>query len=178
VAVLVAAMALANVVLLMVNREAGTEPRAVDKARPVAGASSPSAKTGPDTGVTPGASRSTAAGDGPPNHADNNSWKQRHDPSADELATGEELAARIRPKLEALRAAGDFAPASTRQALLDLGIAPEALMVEQMRQPPGSVFAVRFGDRGCVIGDVRPERVLVQVTGAAAEYGCLEPFTH
>jgi hypothetical protein len=40
------------------------------------------------------------------------------------------------------------------------------------------VFAVRFADAGCVIGDVRPERLPVEVTGAAAEFGCLEPYTH
>ena len=44
--------------------------------------------------------------------------------------------------------------------------------------PPGAVYAVRFAEVGCVIGDVRPERVLVQVTGSAAEFGCLEPYTH
>jgi hypothetical protein len=127
----------------------------------------------------------SGAGDNPPNHADNNDWKQRHDLTAEEQRTGDDLAARIRPRLEALRAAGDFAPESTRQALLDLGINLGAIEVRTMRPPvgattppPGAVFAVRFGRVGCVIGDVRPERVLVQVTGSAAEFGCLEPSSH
>jgi hypothetical protein len=44
--------------------------------------------------------------------------------------------------------------------------------------PAGAVFEVHFGDAGCITGDIRPERLLVQVSGAAAEFGCLEPYTH
>ncbi|MET0420030.1 MAG: hypothetical protein ABW022_28800 [Actinoplanes sp.] len=109
----------------------------------------------------------------------------RRDLSAEQQRTGDALAARIRPKLTALRAAGDLTPASTRQALLDLGIAADDVQATTMRPPtgeatipPGAVFAVRFAESGCVIGDVRPERILVEVTGADPEYGCLEPFTH
>ncbi|WP_199180286.1 hypothetical protein [Verrucosispora sp. ts21] len=76
-------------------------------------------------------------------------------------------------------------PASTQGALLDLGIQADAITVTAMRPPigqktppPGAVYAVRFGNVGCVIGDVRPDRVMVEVTGAAAEFGCLEPFSH
>ncbi|GIJ81100.1 hypothetical protein Xph01_55320 [Micromonospora phaseoli] len=123
--------------------------------------------------------------DAPPNHADNNGWKRRHELSAAEQRTGRKLAARIRPKLEALRAAGDFAPASTQRALLDLGIKADTIEVTAMRPsigqetpPPGTVYAVRFASLGCVAGDVRPDRVLVEVTGSAAEFGCLEPFSH
>nr|AIS85796.1 hypothetical protein VASRM7_554 [Verrucosispora sp. MS100047] len=123
--------------------------------------------------------------DAPANHADNNGWKRRHELSAADERAGRELAARIRPPLEALRAAGDFAPASTQGALLDLGIQADAITVAAMRPrigqetpPPGAVYAVRFGNVGCVIGDVRPDRVMVEVTGAAAEFGCLEPFSH
>ncbi|MEV4712797.1 hypothetical protein [Micromonospora sp. NPDC049374] len=124
--------------------------------------------------------------DAPPNHADNNGWKRRRELSAADQRTGQKLAARIRPKLEALRAAGDFAPASTQRVLLDLGITADAIEVTAMRTPigqettppPGAVYAVRFADVGCVIGDVRPERVMVEVRGSAAEFGCLEPFSH
>ncbi|MEU6024173.1 hypothetical protein [Micromonospora sp. NPDC047134] len=123
--------------------------------------------------------------DAPPNHGDNNGWKRRHELSAADERAGRELAARIRPSLEALRAAGDFAPASTQRALLDLGIQPDAIQVTTMRPPtgqetppPGAVYAVRFGTVGCVIGDVRPDRVMVEVTGSAVEFGCLEPFSH
>nr|QLJ96894.1 hypothetical protein HZU44_18600 [Micromonospora carbonacea] len=122
--------------------------------------------------------------DVPPNHGDNNGWKQRHGLSEADQRTGKKLAARIRPKLEALRAAGDFAPASTQRALLDLGIKADAIEVTGMRPsiaqetpPPGAVYAVHFAEVGCVIGDVRPERVMVEVTAAAAEFGCLEPFS-
>ncbi|GIJ11872.1 DUF6993 domain-containing protein [Micromonospora andamanensis] len=123
--------------------------------------------------------------DAPPNHGDNNSWKQRRELSEADERTGKKLAVRIRPKLEALRAAGDFAPASTRRALLDLGIKADAIEVTAMRTPtgqettpPGAVYAVHFAQVGCVIGDVRPERVMVEVTASAAEFGCLEPFSH
>ncbi|MEV2239241.1 hypothetical protein [Micromonospora sp. NPDC049891] len=139
------------------------------------------------TSASPSAVAEPAApqADAPPNHADNNGWKRRHELSAADQRTGQKLAARIRPKLEALRAAGDFAPASTQRVLLDLGITAEAVEVTAMRTPihqdtppPGAVYAVRFADVGCVIGDVRPDRVMVEVTGSAAEFGCLEPFSH
>jgi hypothetical protein len=124
-------------------------------------------------------------GDGAPHQADNNGWKQRHELTAEEQRAGDALAARIQPKLAALRTAGDFAPASTRQALLGLGLSADDVQVTAMRPPldsatppPGAVFAVRFAGAGCVIGDVRPERLLVEVTGAGAEFGCLEPDSH
>jgi hypothetical protein len=37
---------------------------------------------------------------------------------------------------------------------------------------------VKVGERGCVIGDLRPAEVRLAVTGSAAEFGCLEPFSH
>jgi len=124
-------------------------------------------------------------GDGAPHQADNNGWKQRHELTAEEQRAGDALAARIRPKLTALRTAGDLAPASTRQALLGLGLRPDDVQVTAMRPaldsdtpPPGAVFAVRFADASCVIGEIRPERLLVEVTGAGAEFGCLAPSTH
>jgi len=127
----------------------------------------------------------TGDGDVPPNHADNNGWKRRNELTAAERRVGEDLAALIRPKLETLRAVGDFAPASTRQALLGVGISADAIEVTPMRTPlgqptppPGVVYAVRVGRTGCVVGDVRPDRVLVEVRGAAAEFGCLEPGSH
>jgi hypothetical protein len=102
------------------------------------------------------------------NHADNNGWKRRHELTAGHQRTGQDLAAKIRPKLDGLRAAGDFAPASTRQALLDVGIGADAIEVTTRRPPagkptppPGTVYAVHFGQAGGVIGDVRAERVLV-----------------
>lgn len=141
---------------------------------------SSSASAPPVVPVDPG-----PAGDGPPNHADNNGWKQRHDLTAAEKKEGDQLAARIRPALAALREAQDFTPESTRQALLGLGLPAERVGVTAMRQPswmdtvpPGAVFEVHFGAAGCITGDVRPERLLVQVQGAAAEFGCLEPYTH
>ncbi len=124
------------------------------------------------------AAGSAPPGDGAPHQAENNGWKQRHDLTPGEQRTGDALAARIRPKLTALRKAGDFDPASTRKALLDLGLHPDDVGVSEMRQPPGAVFEVRFPEAGCVLGDVRPERVLVEVTGANGEFGCLEPVTH
>ncbi|MEV0717589.1 hypothetical protein [Asanoa sp. NPDC050611] len=147
-------------------------------AGPGAGAPDPVTIASPQPSVS-------GLGDVPPHHADNNAWKQRHELSAAEQRAGEDLAARIRPKLAALRAAGDFAPSSTERVLVSLGIEPADLEVTPMRPPVGTdtsptgvVYAVRFGTVGCVIGDVRPSRLLVQVTAAAAEFGCLEPFTH
>jgi hypothetical protein len=84
-------------------------------------------------------------------------------------------------------ATGDFRSDATRRALLGLGYLDADIEDEPMRvplgwtspQPPaGAVYAVHIGQAACVIGDVRPERVLVEVAGAAVEYGCLEPFSH
>jgi hypothetical protein len=134
-----------------------------------------------------GEARPTPIGDGPPNHADNNGWKQRHDLSPDDQRLAGQAADRIRPELAKLRTAGDFAPDSTRRMLLNLGYPSGDVEVTPMRtpggwsspQPPaGAVFAVHLGRAACVLGDVRPERVLVEVRGSATEYGCLEPFSH
>ncbi|MEU5552188.1 hypothetical protein ABZ738_20675 [Micromonospora sp. NPDC047793] len=157
------------------------------------GCAAPGTRAGDVQATPPSATASAAVvpeptgprADAPPRHGDNNRWKRRHELSEADQRAGEKLAARIRPKLEALRAAGDYAPASTQRALLDLGIKAEAIEVTGMRAPigqdappPGAVYAARFAEAGCVIGDVRAERVMVEVTGAAAEFGCLEPFSH
>jgi hypothetical protein len=137
------------------------------------------------SGYPPVVTEAPPAGNSAPNHADNNGWKQRHELTAAEHKEGDALAARIRPALADLRAAKDFAPESTRRALIGLGLADGAVGVTTMRPPtwdgvppPGAVFEVRFGRVGCVIGDVTPDRVQVEVTGSAAEFGCLEPFSH
>jgi hypothetical protein len=80
----------------------------------------------------------SGAGDTPPDQAGNNGWKVRHELTAEERRSGQELAVRIRPKLEALRAAGDFTVASTRHALLELGINADAIEVTTMRPRSGS----------------------------------------
>jgi hypothetical protein len=145
-------------------------------ARPSATASTPQAET---------AGPALLPGNAAPHQADNNSWKERHELTAAEQRAGDALAARIRPKLKALRTAGDFAPASTEWALVGLGLRPDDVQVQEIRSvlssddpPAGAAFAVRFPDAGCVIGSVRPDRLDVKVTGAAAEFGCLEPSTH
>jgi hypothetical protein len=152
--------------------------------RPAAGPVFPA----PEPSVTVSASAPVdprPPGDGPPHYTDNSNWKQRHELTAAERKEGDRLAGRIRPALAELRAAGDFAPESTRRALLGLGLAADRVGVTAMRKPSwsdevpvGAVFEVRFGTAGCVTGDVRPERLLVDVSGAAAEFGCLEPYTH
>jgi hypothetical protein len=131
------------------------------------------------------AAQAAPPGDGAPHEAENNGWKRRPDLTADQQRAGDALAARIRPRLAALRATGDFAPESTRQTLLGLGLRSEDVQVTAMRTPldaatppPGAVFAARFGGTGCVLGDVRPDRLLVEVAAAGAEFGCPEPYTH
>jgi hypothetical protein len=121
-------------------------------------------------------------GDQPPNAGDNSAWKQRGELSPEDRRAGDEAAARITPVLQRLRAAQDFALDATRQALLDLGFPADTVLVKQIGEapypPPGAVFAVRVGERACVIGDVRPSRLPVRVAGSNPEYGCLEPTTH
>lgn len=190
-AVVLAVMVLGNVLFLLVGREPDPAPPArpgpllsAPPAATSAPAAAPATSAPGPAGAPPGAS--TRPGDGAPNNGDNNRWKRRHEPSAEEVVAGEHLAARIRPKLEALRAAGDLAAPSIRQAILDVpGVRVDEVIVRELRPPigattppPGAVFGVPFGEVGCLVGDVTPEWVRVEVTGAAAEFGCLEPSSH
>lgn len=116
-----------------------------------------------------------ALGDTAPHEAENNGWKYRRDLDEDERRTGEQAADRIRPELQRLRAAEDFSLESTRRTIIALGFPETSVQVVPMHNgSPGAGFAVRTG-RVCVNGDVRPDRLLVQVEAPIAEYGCLEP---
>lgn len=119
-----------------------------------------------------------------PHEAEHNGWKQRGQPSTDDRATAEALAARLRPALERVRRSGDVTPDPTRAAVLLLGVAKNRLEVVAFEQgarvttPPGAVVAVYVGATACVVGDVRPNRSAVEVLGRAAEFGCREPLSH
>jgi hypothetical protein len=119
-------------------------------------------------------------GDGAPHNAENNGWKVRAELTDAERADAAAAAEKIRPALEAVRARNDFGFTGTRSALLALGYTAEQVQVVGMNDPtvPGAVYAVRLPPRACVIGSVRPEAVTAEVQGAAAEFGCLEPYTH
>ncbi|WP_344126977.1 hypothetical protein [Luedemannella flava] len=130
-------------------------------------------------------SRSLPPGDQAANNADNNGWKQRHELSPQERAAGRTIKDRVVPALEKLRRGGDIGPDAVARTLHGLGFATDDVQVTAMRAlgadptpPPGAAFGIHFPDRGCVVGDVRPERVRAEVTGSAAEFGCLEPFSH
>jgi hypothetical protein len=123
--------------------------------------------TNAQASVSPVAAPEPSGPDAPPNHADNNGWKQRHELSAADKRVGQELAAKIRPKLEALGIKAD--------AILVTTVRPP---VGEQIPPPGAVYAVHFASVGCVIGEVWPGGVTVEVTGSADEFGCLEPFSH
>jgi hypothetical protein len=71
-----------------------------------------------------------------------------------------------------------------RLALVHLGYPSEAVHVRAFSlsplstasaAPPGTVYGVRVGERGCVFGAVSPGEVSAQVDGPAAEWGCIEP---
>jgi hypothetical protein len=118
-------------------------------------------------------------GDQPPNAADNNGWKQRHGLSDADRRRAEPEAERIRAALQRVHDGGDMGPDATLRALLGLGYASADVDVQPMRGAvEGAAFGVRVGPVACVIGDVRPSGVRVEVAGSAAEFGCLEPFSH
>lgn len=130
---------------------------------------------------------SAAPGDRAPHDTENNGWKQRHDLSPADRRAAEATAHQIRPALARLRKAGDFAPEAVLRTFKRLGLPNDRIWAGPMRTSPlltsptpvlGAVFSVRAGIIACVDGDVRPERVLVQVEGPDAEGNCIEPFSH
>ncbi|GAA2509916.1 hypothetical protein GCM10010201_00620 [Pilimelia columellifera subsp. columellifera] len=127
-------------------------------------------------------------GDVAPHGAENNAWKRRHGISIDQQRRGDDVAALVRAALGRQRAAKKFDAATTDRTLRALKIADFELTVNPMSVPSyrtdvtpnpplGAVFALQH-ERLCVDGDIRPERLLVQVEGAANEFGCIEPVSH
>lgn len=123
-----------------------------------------------------------------PNHVDNNAWKQRLEPSPTDRAAAEKLAKRVLPVLQRARAeGGDISPSAVKAVFVGFGVPASSAQVEPLRPaaaatsttpPAGAAFGVRVGALGCVVGDVTGDRVRGDVAGAAAEFGCLEPFSH
>ncbi|MFB9904445.1 hypothetical protein [Allokutzneria oryzae] len=111
-------------------------------------------------------------GDGAPHHRENNSWKQPRELSDEAKKPIEAAAEQIRPALEKVRDAKDITPESVRRVLTGLGHRAEAVTVEASSNAGIVVYGVSVGN-GCVNGDVRAERVLAQVTGPVAEWGCM-----
>jgi hypothetical protein len=106
---------------------------------------------------------------------------------ADDERAAEATAKRIRPALERLRKAGNFAPAAVLRAFQDLGLPRDRISATPMSTPSwwtsatpvqGVVYVVRAGTIACVDGDIRPERVLVQVEGPDTEGNCIQPVSH
>lgn len=136
-------------------------------------------------GPADGGPDAVGGSDQPPNYGDNRRWRERGELSAADAAAGAAAAERIRPELERLRANGDLAADEVRAALVGLGFPAGDIAVQEFAERtvlaspgPGAAFGVRVGDAGCVVGSVSPDGVRTEVTGAAAEFGCLEPFTH
>jgi hypothetical protein len=109
-------------------------------------------------------------GDLAPHEVENNSWKYPKDVSPEDQKAAEEVVAKIRPPLEALRTNGDFSLESTTKVLSAYG----EVGVQKMNDPDylGAVFGFHVGKTGCVQGAVRPDQVTVAVTGMVAEWGC------
>jgi hypothetical protein len=139
------------------------------------------AATATRTAAVPAAS--PPPGDLAPHEVENNAWKQRGEPTAGDRAAARSAAERIRRAAERRRPTGALSPAATRDMLLRLGFAGGRVAVAAPRgrdgaTPAGAVFAVHVGRTACVVGALSPDRTQVEVTGRAAEYGCLEPFSH
>lgn len=122
----------------------------------------------------------TPPGDGAPHNAENNGWKRRAELGDADRKLAEQAVARIRTALEAQRAVGDFSLPATLATLVGLGFPADQVQVATMNDPTitGAVYGVHVGERGCVIGNVQPLAVRAEVAGSAAEFGCLEPFSH
>ncbi|WP_019812793.1 hypothetical protein [Saccharomonospora saliphila] len=130
----------------------------------------------PDDGGT--ATHGGTGPDGPPRHADNRGWRQRAELSSADRARAEDATERILDVLAPLRQEGAFAPDAVASAIESAGFPGDAITTAPVRRARGTSFGVHVGDAGCVVGTVRPDRLSAEPKGAAAEFGCLEPFSH
>ena len=119
--------------------------------------------------------------DSPPNHADNNGWKQRRDLSSSDrrivITTAQQLRGVVQPTCER----GDFSLDRARAALEPYG--GKSVVVTPLTSASGDtsvgyVFALQVGEIGCIIGDARPGRVSVTIDGPTGEGSCFEPVSH
>ncbi|WP_131740151.1 hypothetical protein [Actinomadura roseirufa] len=118
---------------------------------------------------------------------ENNGWKYRSPLSPDDERKTQAAASKVRPALARLREGHDFSVQSVERTLLGLGFPRDHVQVQAIQvsplqtsstPPPGAIFVVTVGTRGCVHGDIRPSRLLVQAEGTTGEGTCLEPYTH
>jgi hypothetical protein len=116
-------------------------------------------------------------GDAAPHEAENRGAMQPGDLSSEAERRLTAAAKVVRPDLDKQRAAGDFRPETTVAVLTAAGYPPSTVFAHPMSSGTGVVFGVSTED-GCLVGDVRPERVLVEPRGAIAEWGCDTPETH
>ena len=149
---------------------------------------SPSSPTARTAGPTPNDEATRIGGDPAPHNVENNAWKHRPALTPSDQRIADEAARRIRPVLKNSREARDFSPAALRKALGALGYPSASIEARAFETPswwtspnppPGVVYALAVGERACVFGDVRPERVLVETGGPNIETGCMPPpLTH
>ncbi|RSM83834.1 hypothetical protein DMH04_21950 [Kibdelosporangium aridum] len=113
----------------------------------------------------------------PPNHVDNNAWKEPKDMTEAATKAATALIERIRPELEKLRAKNDFSLESTRRVLASFGY--KEVDIQAMRvplgtnavPPPGAAFGFAV-EGGCVSGAVTPDGVNLSTSGPVADWGC------
>lgn len=129
---------------------------------------------GPE-GTAPSAPGTPQADSLGPHEVENNRWRQRRELSASDRRLAEEGAVRVRSALDQLRADNEFSVEAVTETLIGLGYDRSVVQVRPFATPPGAVYAVRVGEAGCIHGDLRPGRVLVEVAGPSPESGCIEP---
>ncbi|MBC7633166.1 hypothetical protein [Aeromicrobium sp.] len=119
--------------------------------------------------------------DSPPNHADNNRWKQRSEMSPSDHARAMQAATDVRRVIQPMCAKGDFSPDHARRLLEPFGF--ETLIIRPLRSasgetPTGFVFAFSVGEAGCVVGSSRPGSATARLDGPTGEGTCFEPVSH
>lgn len=125
-------------------------------------------------------------GDGAPHEAENRGPLQRSDPPSEYHGTADDAAQRIEAALRPLHDRGDNLPAAVTPAIIAAGFPAEKVSIRGMlpasaaydAPPIGTAFGVSVAPRTCVVGAIAADRLVVQVAGSSAEYGCLEPVTH
>lgn len=120
-------------------------------------------------------------GDMPPQHGLNRAWRQRSDPTAEQLDELRSLVPRVKPILVSACRAGDFSPDRLSRDLAS-AVDPAETWATQRTSANGEATTAIDGyvytAGACLIFAVQPDAIVVGLTTPIADGGCWEPPAH